>query len=299
MENSLDIVELIEKNPITKLNCTYNVKFLEKIKKEFTESQQQLFLGSFYCYLNYNPDTEYVVDLDNVWKWCGFGRKGFAKTLLEKHFIKDKDYKIFLPEQEQLLQTQKNPLGGRPSEQILMTITTFKKFCMKSRTDKADDIHDYYIKLEKILHETLEEESEYLRIKLTDQEKLLKLQDEELNKLKKVKNQIYIGHTKVYNNMTKIGITEDLARRLENHKSSNPHFEYLYTYNSENATSIESMVKLLLKPWLKYKQKEIYYNVTQNRAKKILDFCIMQYDTYKIRESIDNLEKFIKYHKKV
>ena len=44
MENSLDIVSLIEKNPITKLNYTYNNRFLEKIKNEFNESKQQLFL---------------------------------------------------------------------------------------------------------------------------------------------------------------------------------------------------------------------------------------------------------------
>ena len=31
---------------------------------------------------------------------------------------------------------------GRPKELITMTIKTFKKFCMKARTDKADEIHN-------------------------------------------------------------------------------------------------------------------------------------------------------------
>lgn len=67
-----------------------------------------------------------------------------------------------LPVQEPFHQTVEEKLNkpGLPKEQILMTIQTFKKFCLKARTDKADEIHEYYIKLEELLHETLEEESE-------------------------------------------------------------------------------------------------------------------------------------------
>ncbi len=52
----LNIVELIEKNPLTKLSCDYNLKLLSKIKENFTNFEQQLFLSSFYCYLNYDPN---------------------------------------------------------------------------------------------------------------------------------------------------------------------------------------------------------------------------------------------------
>lgn len=48
----LNIVELIEKNPITKLSSDYNVKMLTKIKEQFTDFEQQMFLSSFYCYLH-------------------------------------------------------------------------------------------------------------------------------------------------------------------------------------------------------------------------------------------------------
>ena len=65
----LNIVSLIEANPITKLTATYQVKILEKIKERFTSFEQQLFLSSFYCYLNYHQTLDFVIDLDNVWKW--------------------------------------------------------------------------------------------------------------------------------------------------------------------------------------------------------------------------------------
>ena len=51
---SLDIVTLIENNPITRLNSIYNKKFVERVQSVFNNSEQQLFLGSFYCYLNYD-----------------------------------------------------------------------------------------------------------------------------------------------------------------------------------------------------------------------------------------------------
>ena len=89
----LNIVELIEKNPIVKLSNTYNNKLLIKIKEKFTGFEQQLFISSFYCYLNYDKNTDFVVDLDNIWKWLGFKQKIDAKRLLEKHFTINLDYK--------------------------------------------------------------------------------------------------------------------------------------------------------------------------------------------------------------
>ena len=37
--------------------------------------QQKLFVSSFYCYLNYDKNKDFVIDLDNVWKWLGFSNK--------------------------------------------------------------------------------------------------------------------------------------------------------------------------------------------------------------------------------
>ena len=60
---TLNIIDLIEKNPITKLNATYNNKLINKIKKNFTETQQQLFIASLYSYLHHNQNTAVKVDL--------------------------------------------------------------------------------------------------------------------------------------------------------------------------------------------------------------------------------------------
>ena len=93
---SFNIVDLITNNPITKLTETHNNNLLNKVKNTFNESQQQLFIASFYSYLNYHKTDDYIVDLDNIWKWLGFSQKIKAKELLEKNFILDKDYKKLL-----------------------------------------------------------------------------------------------------------------------------------------------------------------------------------------------------------
>ena len=89
----LNIVELIEKNPISKLSNAYNNKLINKIKDNFTDFESQLFVSSFYCYLNYDKNIDFVVDLDDIWKWLGFSQKIDCKRLLEKHFKLEIDYK--------------------------------------------------------------------------------------------------------------------------------------------------------------------------------------------------------------
>jgi hypothetical protein len=162
---SIDIVNLIESNPITKLNGNYQSKLVEKVKNNFTEYEQQIFLASFYCYLNYDVN-DFVIDLDNIWQWLGFGQKVNAKRVLEKNFILDKDYKLLLC---QLAKQTNGVKGGHNKETFMLNINTFKKFCLKSETKKADEIHDYFIKLENILQEIILEESVELKLQLEQQ----------------------------------------------------------------------------------------------------------------------------------
>jgi hypothetical protein len=91
---TLNIVGIIEKSPMTRLNKDYENKLITKIKNTFSESQQQIFVGSFYAYLNYDSKKEFVIDFDSVWKWTGFSRKDPAKRVLEKNFVIDVDYKV-------------------------------------------------------------------------------------------------------------------------------------------------------------------------------------------------------------
>ena len=129
----LNIVDLIENNPITKLTGNYSGKMLTKIQQGFTDFEQQLFVASFYCYLNYDSKKDFVVDLDNVWKWLGFSQKIKAKGLLEKNFILNVDYKLSL---YQPGEQSTHVKGGHNKEIFMLTVKAFKSFCLKAGTKK-------------------------------------------------------------------------------------------------------------------------------------------------------------------
>ena len=84
---SVDIVRLIESNPIARFNQNHQSKLIEKLQSKFTDYEQQMFLSSFYCYLKYDKVNDFVIDVDNIWEWLGFTNKAHSKFLLKKQFI--------------------------------------------------------------------------------------------------------------------------------------------------------------------------------------------------------------------
>jgi hypothetical protein len=266
----LNIVQLIENNPITKLSSAYNNKFLNKIKDNFTGFEQQVFVSSFYCYLNYDKNLDFVVDLDNVWKWIGFTQKIDCKRLIEKHFIIDVDYKNGLL-QEVALCTPKAVLpkqnGGHNIKKIFLTIKCFKSLCLKAQTKKADEIHDYYMKLEEMLHEIVEEETNELKLQLEQKDHIIseikKTTEEEKVTLKKEKQRavenaiivqfplntecIYFGTIDNTNEagekLIKFGHTNDLATRVQDHRKKYSNFILTNAFRVQNKVEIENLIK--------------------------------------------------------
>jgi len=141
---SVDIVNLIESNPITKLNGNYQSKLITKVQNNFNNYEQQMFIASFYCYLNHDYKNDFVIDLDNIWQWLGFSQKVNAKTLLEKQFVFNKDYKFLISqpvEQKNFAfvttKAKEDTRGGHNKEIIMLNIKTFKLFCLHPRTFKT------------------------------------------------------------------------------------------------------------------------------------------------------------------
>jgi len=169
---SIDIVNLIESNPLTKLTGNYQSSMVDKMKETFNTYEQQMFLSSFYCYLNYDDKQDFVIDLDTVWSWIGFTQKVSAKVLLEKNFTENIDYKVLLYQERK----QNDGRGGHNKETIMLTINTFKLFCLKAGTKKAGEIHEYYIKMEKVIQEVIMEECNALS------EQLKQIKQDNINK---------------------------------------------------------------------------------------------------------------------
>ena len=289
-------------NPIIRLNKNYQSKFIDKLRNSFTDSQQQLFVASFFCYLNYNQKNDFVINLDDIWKWLGFERKSFCKRVLEKHFIIDIDYKIesyspsiagekgFATTGEKAASPTGEPaflslsvageikqLGGAGlnKEKIMMTIHTFKKLCLKSNTKKAEEIHEYYIKLEELTQEITNEESIELRkqLQIKEQELIEQIEINETEKQdlleKTILDQfpentqcIYYGEiddvdSKGYK-LAKYGNSNNLLKRIEQHKKTYTNFRLKAAFKVKNKIEIENAIKK--HPILKKKMRSIIIN---------------------------------------
>jgi len=253
MDASLNIVELIENNPITRLTGNYQNKLVKKIKENFTDDEQQMFVASFYCYLKYDRKNDFVIDLDDVWKWLGFGLKVNAKRVLEKNFIINKDYKL-LP--CQLANQQNNTKGGHNKEVFMLTIRTFKLFCLKAGTKKAEQIHEYYIKLEETLQEVLQEESNELKLQLEEKEVEIKKIETCKDKIREKtlleqfsKNVQCVYYGTIDNvsdkneRLIKFGNSNNLKERVIKHKENYLNFTLINAFKVNNKLQIEKSLK--------------------------------------------------------
>jgi cell division septum initiation protein DivIVA len=277
---TLNIVELIEKNPITKLSQTYNNVLLEKIQENFSTFEQQLFVSSFYCYLNYDKNTDFVVDLDDVWKWLGFTQKVAARLLIESNFKLNVDYTVSIPEFKKSKQDQqsggsdeeqpsessvlsKPKNGGQNKQTIKLTIRCFKLLCLKAQTKKAGEIHNYYVSLEDLLHQILDSESSELRAQLEQknevistlnqatitltQEKKRAIQETLIKQFPVNTECIYFGtidNTNAENEkLIKFGHTNNLANRVADHHKKYTNFILAAAFRVHNKVEIENYIK--------------------------------------------------------
>lgn len=261
--STIDIIDVVRKQPDMKLSETYQNRLLQKIQKTFTEVEQELYVTSFYCYLHYTSKDEFVVDFDKVWKWLGFSRKGHAKIPLIKHFVEGNDY-IIIRIASEASEANKSPSKsgsyGSNRETIMLTVNTFKKFCLKAGTAKADEIHDYYIKAEALLHETMEEETTELRKQLEAKDKksvelTQQLEAKDQKSLKKVtcaivdsfncKKVVYVADIGVIDgkNTYKFGVTDNVAIRIREHKKVFPKFELLFCIETVYNRELERVFK--------------------------------------------------------
>jgi hypothetical protein len=254
MSQNINIIKLMEENPNTKLSKLYQGKLINKLKDNFSTEEQQLFITSFYCYLNYKSD-DFVIDLDDIWGWLGFARKTNAKNVLEKQFTKETDY-LVLP------QPRENLLGGRPSEKIMLNIKTFKKMCLKANTSKANEIHEYYIKLEETLHEVIDEESNELRLQLEMKEEIIQKKDERIKKLQREtqvvdgRNVCYLCTTdeKEIEGIFTVGKAVNLKNRLNNYNNNKLfNFKMVYYISCKSVQLMDAIEKIILSKLNRYK----------------------------------------------
>ena len=232
-----------------------------------------------------------------MWKWLGFNQKVKAIRLLEKHFKADIDYKTAFPigkavseEEEKSFKAdidyktalpnckavfkQEKINGGQNKQTIMLNIKCFKSFCLKSQTKKASEIHEYYMKMEETLHETLEEETDELKLQLQKKDNTISEKDNTISEIKQSTEQeklklkkdkykavekaitsqfpvntecIYFGTIDNTNDkneqLIKFGHTNDLTTRLYDHHNKYDNFVLQEAFKVQNKVEIENLIK--------------------------------------------------------
>jgi hypothetical protein len=187
----------------------------------------------------------------------------------------------------------------------MLTIRTFKLFCLKAGTKKAEQIHEYYIKLEEILQEIVQEESNELKLQLEQktnqlQEKTVQLENQiilsEEEKLKireKTLLEQFPPNTQCFyygfidnlsdknERLIKFGNSNFLKNRVYTHKKTYLNFRLVNVFKVENKIQIENAMKE--HPLFKERQRTIILN-----SKKFIELLTIN------NLALDDLDKSIK-----
>jgi predicted GIY-YIG superfamily endonuclease len=271
MQTEFDIIQAIEEEcPVFKNKPQqFKAIVLNKIKKKFedklTFTQQNLYVASLYAYQNYHQKNDFVIDFDRIWKWCKYSRKSVAKSHLTTNLKAGVDYKILL--QDKMHQKTGSGSGGHNKETIMLNIRAFKKFCLSAQTEKAPEIHDYYIDMEEIHHEMIAEEQKH-ELQLKDNE--IERQSIECERnlivnahLKKV---VYLGL--VEDNVVKFGYSRDIRQRVQTHKCDFDQFKLKHVIETESHVELEIAMKEVFK---ERRISKVYKNKNQTELIQLDD----------------------------
>lgn len=89
----------------------------------------------------WESEEKFPVDFELAYSWLGYSTKANAKRKLVKYFRKDLDYKVFIILDE-------NSKGGRPEENIWLTVNCLKEMGMMAGTEKGWQVRQYFLKCE-------------------------------------------------------------------------------------------------------------------------------------------------------
>jgi hypothetical protein len=181
--------------------------------------------------------------------------------------------------------------GGQNKEKILLNIYTFKKLCIKSNTKKADEVHDYFIKLEEALFETMTEETNELRHQLiqNSKETAVKIRSKEdkiIDQFPEDKMCIYIADIGVIDgvHLVKFGESNNLKQRVASHRNTFENFELVSAYEVFNSRKFEKMLKEV--PEIKYRLKQ---TVVKDQNRQEIMFVDQRYTLEDLNKEIKSM----------
>jgi phage anti-repressor protein len=262
-----------------------NDPLIRKIQSTLDIQEQEMFIQSFYGYLNHDDENDFIVDLDDIYQWIGYSSKQKAKDLLVKEFHENIDYKIALNQ----MGKRKND-GGFNKITYLMNVATFEGFCMAAHTEKGKQTRRYFRKMANIIKEhiknQLQIQSDQLKQKELEYQKQLEAKEQELLKYKeKTYEEIEkTGHIYVIktDGGTKVGKTKDcVSKRIKGLQTANVNdIEVLLDFPTSNADLLEKCAHYILDRYRCNSNRE-FFDCDVNYINTVVIVCGTVIDTLK------------------
>ena len=224
------------------VNVHDNNELLDILRGKFDTNEELLFVDNFYLYLNKDRNSDFVIDFDDVYQLIGFTRKDNAKRLLTTKLTENVHF---------MVEKAAPPIGGAAfiggsglnKERITLTVTGFKKFCMRADTKRADEIHDYYIKMEDAVFEYTSNQMKASKALNAQNTMLIE------NKMEKSLFDAYSGKKVVYvgrvsDHVIKFGYSDNLYERIHRHKKDiSDAFKVVFVVECELNRELEQLFK--------------------------------------------------------
>lgn len=294
---SINFKELVKESKTT-LSLSVQDRLVDKLNTNFTEDEQRWYVANLYMYMNYHPTNDYPINLEHIFGMIGFANKANAKRTIKNNFVNEEDYKIVFIRTDE---NPKNDLGGRPEEIVMLNTDTFKNLCMLAKTENGKKIRKYYVKLESVYNEIINDEIQQSKRELEESKR-------ELATLKKLKTRKWYnqepGDT-IYaikiDDIIKIGKTKNIKAR-EGYYTQNQTGDIFYIKKCHNCDLSEKVIHHILDKHRLENNKE-WFDISDELAKYIIDIVCDFLDNFinhseklpisNIKEYIDSSYKMI------
>ena len=227
------------------------------------------FIDDFYNI--YDPDenilNDFPINIETITKWINSKKSRLKETLINT-YTKNIDYKITKEKEGKISKSNK--------EIIMLTPDCFKRLCLLSKTNKAEEVRTYFLELEKII-------GHYKNYIIDGLKKTIQILENNTKEIsQKIKGTVYIIRSiKDINGIYRFGQTEDFNKRLANYNSANSDkMEVMYIYETKDSKKIQDCVIAQIKP-LRYKKRKDFYEIDINVLKKIINDCTELTQKYK------------------
>jgi phage anti-repressor protein len=231
----------------------------------------------------------------------------FYKDTLKKKYLENIDYKEIQKDDDLVklyekfgvpksTPKKKENRGGHNSKYYAITGKALKKMLMRCRTDKSDQVCDYYIKVEELAAMMYKYLLQSEKLKNDNRSLLLKSFVDSME-VKKPNGYYYIATSVKYagTNFFKCGITTNRKNRLRQYNTERPENDmiyYAFIHECHDPAQIEKKLKYLLR---NFQRKNIYkhnfdetYHIAYTKLYNIVDIVCKHHD-----EEVDVLNDII------